>query len=46
VLVGNKRPEVPTLTEKAIVGLLRESLSVNFGDVGAGEVGGSFQSKL
>ncbi|GAA5871409.1 hypothetical protein JCM3774_005590 [Rhodotorula dairenensis] len=34
-----------TLTESSLIGLLRDSLSVNFGDVGAGEVGGTFSIK-
>lgn len=32
----------PVLNEAGLISLLRDSLSVNFGDVGAGEVGGSF----
>ncbi|BGP20664.1 hypothetical protein JCM10213_001090 [Rhodosporidiobolus nylandii] len=35
----------PSLSEGAIIGLLRDSLNVNFGDVGAGEVGGTFSVK-
>ncbi|GAA5884106.1 hypothetical protein JCM6882_002142 [Rhodosporidiobolus microsporus] len=35
----------PILNESAIINLLRDSLSVNFGDVGAGEVGGTFSIK-
>ncbi|GAA6060865.1 hypothetical protein JCM10212_006245 [Sporobolomyces blumeae] len=38
-------PPPPTVTESALIHLLRESLSVNFGDVGAGEVGGTFSIK-
>ncbi|GAA6044348.1 hypothetical protein JCM8097_002779 [Rhodosporidiobolus ruineniae] len=38
-------PALPVLSESAIIGLLRDSLSVNFGDVGAGEVGGTFSIK-
>lgn len=38
-------PVPPQLTEGGIITLLRESLSVNFGDVGAGEVGGQFSSE-
>ncbi|POY74977.1 hypothetical protein BMF94_1953 [Rhodotorula taiwanensis] len=34
-----------TLTESGLINLLRDSLSVNFGDVGAGEVGGTFSIK-
>lgn len=32
----------PVVTESRLISLLRDSLSVNFGDVGAGEVGGTF----
>jgi ribonuclease P/MRP protein subunit POP5 len=32
-------------SESTIITLLRDSLSVNFGDVGAGEVGGTFSSQ-
>lgn len=35
----------PRLNEGGLITLLRESLSVNFGDVGAGEVGGAFSVK-
>ena len=35
----------PYISEGGLVNLLRESLSVNFGDVGAGEVGGAFNSE-
>ncbi|GAA5842151.1 hypothetical protein JCM11251_006541 [Rhodosporidiobolus azoricus] len=38
-------PPTPALSESAIINLLRDSLSVNFGDVGAGEVGGTFSIK-
>ncbi|GAA5853965.1 hypothetical protein JCM8547_008172 [Rhodosporidiobolus lusitaniae] len=38
-------PAPPSLSESAIIGLLRDSLAVNFGDVGAGEVGGTFSVK-
>lgn len=37
-------PASPALSESALISLLRDSLSVNFGDVGAGEVGGTFSS--
>ncbi|GAA6006610.1 hypothetical protein JCM11491_003116 [Sporobolomyces phaffii] len=36
---------VPSISESAIIHLLRDSLSVNFGDVGSGEVGGTFSVK-
>ncbi|GAA5938061.1 RNA-binding protein POP5 [Sporobolomyces koalae] len=36
---------LPAITESAMIHLLRDSLSVNFGDVGAGEVGGTFSIK-
>lgn len=39
-------PASPTINEAGLISLLRDSLSVNFGDVGAGEVGGSFASEL
>ncbi len=39
-------PRPPHLSESGLISLLRESLSANFGDVGAGEVGGAFSSKL
>jgi ribonuclease P/MRP protein subunit POP5 len=42
---GAERPLPPTLNEAGLISLLRESLSVNFGDVGAGEVGGTFTSE-
>lgn len=32
------------MTESSLISLLRDSLAVNFGDVGAGEVGGTFSS--
>ncbi|KAM0752343.1 ribonucleases P/MRP protein subunit POP5 [Meredithblackwellia eburnea MCA 4105] len=35
----------PSVSEGGLIHLLRESLSVNFGDVGAGEVGGQFSIK-
>ncbi|GAA5885420.1 hypothetical protein JCM16303_005191 [Sporobolomyces ruberrimus] len=35
----------PGVNEAAIIRLLRDSLAVNFGDVGAGEVGGTFAVK-
>ncbi|GAA6011141.1 hypothetical protein JCM10207_005511 [Rhodosporidiobolus poonsookiae] len=35
----------PTVSESQLITLLRDSLSVNFGDVGAGEVGGTFSIK-
>ncbi|GAA5927456.1 hypothetical protein JCM1841_000931, partial [Sporobolomyces salmonicolor] len=35
-------PAPPPWSESVLIGLLRDSLSVNFGDVGAGEVGGTF----
>lgn len=35
----------PVLNESGIVSLLRDSLMVNFGDIGAGEVGGTFNSE-
>lgn len=38
-------PRPPQLSESGLISLLRESLSANFGDVGAGEVGGAFSSK-
>ncbi|KAI5481868.1 ribonuclease P/MRP protein subunit POP5 [Pseudohyphozyma bogoriensis] len=38
-------PQPPNLSEGGLISLLRESLSVNFGDVGAGEVGGAFSIK-
>ncbi|KAM0790545.1 hypothetical protein ACM66B_003413 [Microbotryomycetes sp. NB124-2] len=38
-------PVVGFLNESAIVQTLRDSLAVNFGDVGAGEVGGTFSIK-
>jgi hypothetical protein len=38
-----KSPQA-SLTESGLIGLLRDSLSVNFGDIGAGEVGGTFSS--
>ncbi|GAA5879055.1 hypothetical protein JCM1840_003855 [Sporobolomyces johnsonii] len=38
-------PPPPSLSESALISLLRDSLSVNFGDVGAGEVGGTFTIK-
>ncbi|ORY88505.1 Rpp14/Pop5 family-domain-containing protein [Leucosporidium creatinivorum] len=38
-------PSAPTVNEAGLISLLRDSLSVNFGDVGAGEVGGSFGIK-
>lgn len=34
----------PFINESGLISLLRDSLSVNFGDVGAGEVGGTFTS--
>lgn len=37
---------LPHLNESSIINLLRDSLAVNFGDVGAGEVGGTFSSEL
>ena len=37
-------PPQASLTESGLIGLLRDSLSVNFGDIGAGEVGGTFSS--
>ncbi|CEQ41138.1 SPOSA6832_02818, partial [Sporobolomyces salmonicolor] len=37
-------PAPPPLSESVLIGLLRDSLSVNFGDVGAGEVGGTFST--
>lgn len=39
-----KSPPQASLTESGLIGLLRDSLSVNFGDIGAGEVGGTFSS--
>lgn len=36
----------PFINESGLISLLRDSLSVNFGDVGAGEVGGSFSSQF
>ncbi|KAG0660766.1 hypothetical protein C6P46_004450 [Rhodotorula mucilaginosa] len=39
-----KSPQA-SLTESGLIGLLRDSLSVNFGDIGAGEVGGTFSIK-
>lgn len=33
------------LSESGIISLLRDSLSVNFGDVGAGEVAGTFSGQ-
>lgn len=39
-------PKPPSVTETSLITLLRESLSANFGDVGAGEVGGSFSSEF
>ncbi|GJN94205.1 hypothetical protein Rhopal_007279-T1 [Rhodotorula paludigena] len=39
------QPPAPPLSESALISLLRDSLSVNFGDVGAGEVGGTFSIK-
>lgn len=36
----------PRLNEGGLITLLRESLSVNFGDVGAGEVGGAFSGEF
>ncbi|KWU45225.1 hypothetical protein RHOSPDRAFT_16712 [Rhodotorula sp. JG-1b] len=38
-------PPQASLTESGLIGLLRDSLSVNFGDIGAGEVGGTFSIK-
>ncbi|GAA5910487.1 hypothetical protein JCM8208_007619 [Rhodotorula glutinis] len=35
----------PALSESSLISLLRDSLAVNFGDVGAGEVGGTFSIK-
>ncbi|TNY20092.1 ribonucleases P/MRP protein subunit POP5 [Rhodotorula diobovata] len=35
----------PQMTESSLISLLRDSLAVNFGDVGAGEVGGTFSIK-
>ncbi|GAA5987302.1 hypothetical protein JCM11641_002676 [Rhodosporidiobolus odoratus] len=35
----------PQISESGLINLLRDSLSVNFGDVGAGEVGGTFSIK-
>ncbi|BGP27987.1 ribonuclease P/MRP protein subunit POP5 [Rhodotorula toruloides] len=35
----------PHLSESSLISLLRDSLSVNFGDIGAGEVGGTFSIK-
>ncbi|BGP43872.1 RNA-binding protein pop5 [Rhodotorula kratochvilovae] len=37
--------EPPQLTEGSLITLLRDSLAVNFGDLGAGEVGGTFSIK-
>ncbi|GAA6056239.1 hypothetical protein JCM3770_002103 [Rhodotorula araucariae] len=37
--------EPPHLSEGAVISLLRDSLAVNFGDIGAGEVGGTFSIK-
>lgn len=34
----------PHLSESSLISLLRDSLSVSFGDIGAGEVGGTFSS--
>lgn len=34
----------PILSEGGLMNLLKDSLSVNFGDVGAGELGGNFSS--
>jgi len=42
---ANDPPQPPQLSEAGLISLLRESLSANFGDVGAGEVGGAFSSK-
>ncbi|GAA5982744.1 hypothetical protein JCM10908_006768 [Rhodotorula pacifica] len=39
-----ERPQA-NLTESGLIGLLRDSLSVNSGDIGAGEVGGTFSIK-
>lgn len=39
-------PPPPNVNEGGLVHLLRDSLSVNFGDVGAGEVGGAFSSEF
>ncbi|KAL8291353.1 hypothetical protein RQP46_002331 [Phenoliferia psychrophenolica] len=38
-------PAPPSISEGGLVHLLRDSLNVNFGDVGAGEVGGAFSIK-
>ncbi|GAA5908409.1 hypothetical protein JCM5296_005924 [Sporobolomyces johnsonii] len=38
-------PPPPSLSESALISLLRDSLTVNFGDLGAGEVGGTFTIK-
>ncbi|BGO96039.1 hypothetical protein NBRC10512_002457 [Rhodotorula toruloides] len=35
----------PHLSESSLISLLRDSLSVSFGDIGAGEVGGTFSIK-
>lgn len=39
-------PTAPFYNESSLISLLRDALSVNFGDIGAGEVGGSFASQF